>query len=731
MTGLPNIFDSIANFLSEMGRVIGFNYLMYGVIVLFLALILFSFLATKSTYELKLLKTVRKLNLYFKKNPTINNDNLIEFNSRMKRVPKTIRTGWQEFMLEREGVPSNYINTTTCVDRPSRGSGYANTVSATGILVGLLAVAALLIGVSYYNNDAVARFGAILFMIIAIPAMVILLGGLFVVFLKFRHSAIVSDVYYEFAAFEKNIDKACKTLPMYVDYELLFTAKEIKKDIPVLQAYLDKREELEKREALEKELNQAGFEKYDFDDLGLDNALLLERAMKESEKYIRVKNDLESKIRSKEDEMFNYEQSFEEETKTFERKAQARRETIEQLGNQINNTTISAEATFLRTRQRKEQEQLQIIEGDYEKALTKFERQQTDIQAVIEDYKGAIEDRKQTVEAAMKEQAKTYANKIYGIISKTVMEQNTPYLEKLEEEKQDLIARIESLTTQHKEIGAKLAAKESEYEQQKSDLAVKLAEVEALRNVKDYFTSEAFLENVSDVKTKQATFDKLAQENTEIKIEMSRIAKDREILAKQIEAYKAQFKKVAGANPELNAEIQKRMEELSSKEKLLSKKTSQMEESALRLKENLDSLSLVQKQLNEKEKMLGEKEKQLQDTMTRLNQTKVDIDSSRKELIETKRKVETTKKDLEKTQKMSAESRAKLERLKNITSIIETETAKISEQQKEFSKTTIPSPVKPVEVVKAPRSTPRKSINSSLNNLIASASKIKKDKEEE
>ena len=55
-----------------------------------------------------------------------NEDNLVEVNNRFKQVPKTLRYSWQEYMLNRDRQPSEYINSVTCIDQPTRSSSYKN-----------------------------------------------------------------------------------------------------------------------------------------------------------------------------------------------------------------------------------------------------------------------------------------------------------------------------------------------------------------------------------------------------------------------------------------------------------------------------------------------------------------------------------------------------------------------------------------------------------------------------
>ena len=52
-----------------------------------------------------------------------------------------------------------------------------------------------------------------------------------------------------------------------------------------MQEYLEKRALEEQKEREQAELKTLPFEEYNFEELGLENSLLIERAMKESEKF--------------------------------------------------------------------------------------------------------------------------------------------------------------------------------------------------------------------------------------------------------------------------------------------------------------------------------------------------------------------------------------------------------------------------------------------------------------
>ena len=325
-----------------------------------------------------------------------------------------------------------------------------------------------------------------------VPIFVFVIGHLFVAFLNARHTAIMSDLYYSFQQFEKNLDIACKTLPEVIDYEILFTKKEIKENIPALQEYLEKAEALEKKRKEDEAMLALIGENYDFEELGVDNSLLLERAMKESEKYLNVKRNFSERIRSKEQEKVNYQKNFDEVTKDFERKAQASREIINSLSEQINATTVKIEANYLKKKLNEEQARYQQYEKDYDLASTRFQKEQHDIQYEIDKFNEEIKRRKDQATENMMAEAKTYVNKIYGQVTETVLKQNAPVLDenqitinKLNEE----VARLnETLSAKENEI----KEKEKKIDEVRQELNLRLAELESTKTLRDYITSEEF-----------------------------------------------------------------------------------------------------------------------------------------------------------------------------------------------------------------------------------------------
>lgn len=505
---IKKIWSSLVGFLTETGKLISDStgdpsYILLVGVGLVLIAVIITLIRTSYTYEVRLLRAVNRMNRYFEKNPQITEDNIVEINNRFKKVPKNMRYAWQQYMLNRDKLPGEYLTSTVCIDQPIKASTHYNASKVLSVFTVVISILSLVFGFAYVNAREGRDILPSLFAITITPAIVLMIGLLFVAFLRARHTAIVGDCYNTFHKFESYINRACSTMPAYIDYEVLFTKKEIKEGIPVLQEYLEKRAMQEQKEREEAELNSAGFEKYNFDELGVENSLLIERALKESEKFFNVKRDLGDRITAKENEMYNYQKNFDEVTKEFERKAQAVRENLKQLNEQLNSTSINIEANYIKKRYKEDQQKLQQLEKDYELASIRFNKQQSDMQKEVNAFANEIANKKAELERAMSEEGKTYANKIFGMINNKITEQNKPILEGQKEEIAQLKEQIEGLDTSLKEKEIMLSDLTDKEQKLQQELLVRQSEIEGIKNLKEYLTSPEFRQRVVDKKKRR------------------------------------------------------------------------------------------------------------------------------------------------------------------------------------------------------------------------------------
>ena len=619
MTGIllaqkvAEVFNALLKYVQDISKKVGLEYLLYGSIALLALVLLITFIRTNCTYEARLLGKTKKLNKYLARKQGIDENNLVEFNDKMKQVPKVVRHNWQEYMLYRD-KPSKYINCDTCIDIPTRISGYRSSTRICKIFISIICALTILVGLGNFYSVTGESAYSVWFMVLTVPVLLFVLGMLFVTFLSARHTAIMADLYYNFQQFEKNLDRACKTMPEVIDFEILFTKKEIKENIPALQEYLEKSEALEKKRKEEEAMLSLIGENYDFEELGVDSSLLLERAMKESEKYLNVKRNFSERMRAKEQEKINFQKNFDEVTKDFERKAQASREIINNLSEQINQTTVKIEANYLKKKLNEEQARYQQYEKDYDLASTRFQKEQQDLQHEIDKYNEEIKRRKDQATDNMLAEGKTYVNKIYGQVTETVLKQNQPIIDETQIKINNLNEDIERLNLKIAEKDNLIAEKDKAIEQARIELNTRLAELEAIKNVRDYLTSAEFRQRLTMSKRE---LKKLRNEDREafnhVKSEMKMSVEERlaeESLASAAAGVTVVRLEDAGKNtgnvqvvkledsmpkPEDNVQVVKlpeepKVDELASISNELEAENTKLNESKKELKEQIDQV---------------------------------------------------------------------------------------------------------------------------------------------
>ena len=583
-----NIIEALITFFKQMGEK-SWEYQLYAAAGILVLLLLISLIRSNSSYEVRLLRSVNRLNRFFAKNPNVTADNLVELNNMMKSVPSTLRYCWQEYLLNRDKLPSEYMSARECVDQPSKTSSYMN---ATSHLKLFTVVSSLLL--SLLSFGAVAAKGTSTFEImisgITVPALLLVFGLLFVAFMESRHTALIADLYYSYHEFERNINKACGTLPEYIDYEILFTKKEIKQGIPVLQEYLEKMALLEQKKKEEEAYTSYEYEQYDFEKLGVDNSLLLDRAMLESEKYINVKRNLTDRIKAKEEEKANYQKQFDEVTREYEKKTQTSKETLNQLSEQMSNTTVKIEANFLRNKYDTEHQKLQQLTRDYEMAQSRFQQEQDQFQAEIDRYNQDIAKRKAAVEEAMIAECKNYVNKVYGKVTETVVRETEPVMKELEDKKIALEETVAKLETDVADKTAQQAQAQEKLETLEKEYQTKVAEIEGLKQVREYFTSSEF---ISAVKAGR-------KEKGEVVVDSSAnsmsVEDNEKLIAamKQHEELVLENEKLKTMNNELseaNEKLSNRSRELSTEINSMYKTQSELQEENNKLQKEYASLS--------------------------------------------------------------------------------------------------------------------------------------------
>lgn len=399
------------------------------------------------SYENRILKAVNKINAYFLSKPFITEENLVEFNLKMKKVPKVLRNNWQIYMLNREDSPTTYINVNTCIDKPLRTSSIEKNMGNYTIFTIFLVLLSFIVGLQYstyvmgLGNTSTASF----FYALLVPLALVLIYTIFILIIKAVKNDIYNMLYDNFPMYERNLTKAVSTLPSYVDYEILFTKKEIREGIPILQQYLEKRALIEQQELEKAREASVACEEYNFDELGIDGSLVLERAMKECETFIKTRRRLQEECDQIETEKENYRKNYETTAKDYQRKLQASRENLESLRAQQEASTNRIEANYIKKQQGDEIKKQQQLEKDSEEAAAKFNEEQVSLQQEIEKRQQEIEEKKAFVQQAMLLEFKHYANTLYKALGQKAAEIGNQKLMNLAQENTDLKSLINDM----------------------------------------------------------------------------------------------------------------------------------------------------------------------------------------------------------------------------------------------------------------------------------------------
>ncbi len=398
------------------------------------------------SYESRATRAIKKVNKYLKNNPQITDDNLVAFHNMMKTLPYRIRDRWQLFMLEREGSPSRYLSVEYCVKRPLYNSmilGAQKQTAFVGIVLGLLSFLLSLAQQSSTTNSSIA---GILLNALIVPAVIAVLACSYVLAMSMKYNSVNHNFYDTFTTFARNVDKATSTMPDYVDYELLFTKKEIEQGIPVLREFLEKKA-IEEQRLLEKsKREEMNHSPYNFASLGVNGSQLIERAVTESEEFLTKKLAIQAEIEDYERRLQKTEENMEEIQREANKKLQAIKENLERLDKAMSETTNRVEINYNRRQAEGEAEKRAVLEKDLENMLGKEKVAADAIKVEIQKRKDLIEENKVAVEDALKSEYDTFATRVYDELNEKIVRENAAQMHDLEITIARLKAKIKEFT---------------------------------------------------------------------------------------------------------------------------------------------------------------------------------------------------------------------------------------------------------------------------------------------
>ncbi|MDD2445695.1 MAG: hypothetical protein PHX09_02675 [Clostridia bacterium] len=422
---------------------------------------IFFIIKSHYAYEMRIVRKLVKLNTWLSRNQYIDSNNLLAFNDLMKKTPKLLRYHWHQYMLYREKEPSFYMSPYNCIEKPLKTSSFKSNIKNYTLLSFSFAFFIFvfsIVGLGSTEFEFLYLAKALITSVV-----VVLLCTVFVLILRARENRNLSALYQYFHYFNRFMDRAVTTMPPYVDFEVLFTNKEIRRGIPVLNEYLEKRARQEAEELEKARLYAIEHEVFDFSEAGLNGSLVLDRAMKESETYLNIRQRLLSEIEQFEGEIESLKRNYENTQREYEKRMQTSKENISRLRKQQEESTNRIESNYIKKQQSDEIKKQEQLEKDHDSATFRFNQEMEVLVAEIDSRRADLEERRKYVEEALKAEYQTFSLKMYKSISEIIEDKN-------KQEKENLISVKDEIAEQLEDIILKLNEKNQEINELKTVL---------------------------------------------------------------------------------------------------------------------------------------------------------------------------------------------------------------------------------------------------------------------
>ena len=417
---LCDIVNSIVNFFSSFSNMIGLDVLFFIALAVEVVLVVFFLIKSAFSYEASLNRALDKLNYWLFEKKTVTEDNIKDLNMIFKtKTPKRLCYYWQQYILFREGSPSSYLSSENLVEKPLKTSSYNSNIKNLTIFTTIwaLIVAMFVLIVSCFDSYLT---GLATIMALLVPIFVAIIGVVFIVYLRARKNSILNSLYQNVSLFGRFMDNACIDLPSYIDYQILFTPQEIEKGQPVLREFLDYKARKEKEEFNKAKEQEVEYETYDFSSTGVDGSIVLDRAMKESELFLKRKEKILVKISQIEAELDSRKKNFDNVQKDYQTKAQASKENVNRLRQMQEETTNRIESNYYRKQQTQEIAKQEQLEAEFEQQRAKYLLEKNEGEEEIKKLNDELDEYKNSVENAMIGEYQTFFDKFCHSAEKVV-----------------------------------------------------------------------------------------------------------------------------------------------------------------------------------------------------------------------------------------------------------------------------------------------------------------------
>lgn len=470
-TGIRSFFSSLAASLS-------FDLIFILGIIIELAIIAFFVIKSEFSYELRMTKALDKLNKWLFVNKRLGTNNIKEFTELVKKAPKRLSHNWQQYILYREKAPSEYLSVENCIEKPLRTSSLSSNMKNLTWVSIFWAFFTLLLGIAYGSSSGNEVTGTMLLISFITPLIIIFAWVITMIGLRARKNTNLDELYQNHHLFQRFIDNACVDLPPFIDFSLLFTVEEIEKGIPALREYLESRARKEKEEFEKAKREMVVYEKYDFEEAGVDGSNILDRAMNESESYLKKKESIITKIDQMETELESLKRGFDNTQKEFQKKMQASKEKIAELRQQQEETTSRIESNYLRKQASQQVTDQENMQKEFEQQELRYRGEKKEREDIIKELNIELEGGKKVAEEAMLSEYQSF----YERLCKSAYENIG------EKVKDELVSLRDEVATKEDElVNYEVAVKRLEDEnttlRKKLDLAPIISEIEKTKDV--------------------------------------------------------------------------------------------------------------------------------------------------------------------------------------------------------------------------------------------------------
>jgi len=407
---LSSIENSIVLFFEKLTELLGFGGYLAVVLGVEALFVLLYGIKSAYSYEARFKRAMNKANSWLFTHKKLTTENIRQFTNILKKAPKRVTYFWQQFIMYREGGPIAYLTEENLIEKPLRTSSWLNNVKNLSIATSIWTVASAILGVASLANKAL-NFSNIMVALI-LPLSALLVGGLSIIMIKGFRYYNLEDVYESYHIFSRFLTNACDTLPPYIELDMLFTKKELSRASVQLREFYESNARKAKQAFEEAKKNEERVSEFNFADVGVDGALLLDRAMKESENYINQKTKLQSKIAQVEAQKDAMRRNYENIQMDLQRKIQASKENIQKLIEQQAATTSRIEVGLLRQQQDKEAKKLEDLQRDYDKEETRYKSDRDEHEKEIESLKEVMRESLTVAEKGMASEYQTFLEKV-------------------------------------------------------------------------------------------------------------------------------------------------------------------------------------------------------------------------------------------------------------------------------------------------------------------------------